>query len=152
MHMKQPHQLMSSTAQSVALPARLKVKWLRADCLSVLDLRSPEVKLTVSAWKSLLLCLSVVPGLKVPALRLPRGELPQPPVVQPPVGSHPNVIRPRIEHLRGCVCQYCDRAAYQQMRQATNRGGQNFHFTANIPDGVSVTWQSTCTRCGCDLQ
>lgn len=74
MCLRQPHQLVSSTATAVKLPARLKVKWLRADCLSVLDLCAPEVTLTLPVWRSLVMCISVVPNLKQLALRLPRGE------------------------------------------------------------------------------
>lgn len=74
MCLRQPHQLVSSTATAVKLPARLKVKWLRSDCLSVLDLCAPEATLTLPAWRSLVMCISVVPNLKQLALRLPRGE------------------------------------------------------------------------------
>ena len=141
----QPHQLVPSTAMAVKLPARLKVKWLRADCLSVLDLRAPEVNVTLQAWRSLVMCMTAVPSLKELAVRLPQDDPPKPWV---------NITQPRSQYLRGCLCSRCDSAAYRQLQQAAQNGEAHAQFAqpVNIPDGVHATWRNLqCDSCRCAL-
>lgn len=69
---QQSRRLISSFSQAVALPPRLKVKWLRTDCMSELDLRG--VQLSNSDWNSLVPSLSAVPGLLALHVCLPRYQ------------------------------------------------------------------------------
>lgn len=143
---RQPHQLVSSISEAIKLPARLKVKWLRADCLSVLDLCALEVPLTLPTWISLVMCICVVPNLKLLALKLPRGEVLQ----QGLYNANGTLLA--TQYLTDTLCQYCDNAAFNQMRQATIQGGPDYPFTVDIPIGVTATCGNnpTCTRCQCD--
>lgn len=54
------------------LPPRLKVKWLRADCVSALDLSNPGLYWNLAAWQEIALCLHAVPALETLTVRLPR--------------------------------------------------------------------------------
>lgn len=141
--LKQPNQLITTVTAAVSLPARLKVKWLRADCLRVLDLQSPDVALTCSAWRNLVMCFGAVPGLNVLRVRLPRGPRPAHLQTPPQASSNGHVL------VHGYLCCNCDGTAYQQLTQAANAGqNANFNFTVAIPDGLQVqTHTLCCGRC-----
>lgn len=64
--------LLSDVSDALALPAALKMKWLRADCLTALDLSAPGDGWGLSAWQRLVMCLHAVPALQALAVCLPR--------------------------------------------------------------------------------
>lgn len=64
--------LLSDLSDALALPAALKMKWLRADCLTDLDLSAPGDGWGLTAWQQLVMCLHVVPALEALAVCLPR--------------------------------------------------------------------------------
>lgn len=63
--------LLGGPAAALALPPCLKVKWLRADCLSALDVRRPGAAWTTAAWQSLAFCMHAIPQLEELRVRLP---------------------------------------------------------------------------------
>lgn len=66
--------LVANMQEVYRLPPQLKVKWLRADCVSSLDLSSNNSAYmwSLTAWQELALCMHAVPGLKELAVQLPR--------------------------------------------------------------------------------
>eukprot|EP00892_Ulva_mutabilis_P000101 jgi/Ulvmu1/10091/UM006_0038.1 len=92
--------LLHSPAMAALLPPCLKVKWLRAECLSRLDLTRPGPSWTTAAWQSLAFCLHAVPALAELRVRLPCG----PPAAAARSTSHtcnhPSVLLSEAPHCR----------------------------------------------------
>lgn len=145
MHLNQPNQLIADVASAVALPPRLKVKWLRSDCLKCLDLRGPAVAevLTVSAWQSLVMCLGAVPDLEALHVQLPRGRMYQTACTANP--DTPDEIF-QWTFLQGFICTHCHCDVYRRLflRQTRAQDG----IGPAIPSGTYVRF-SDFTKCSC---
>ena len=64
--------LIESVAEAIQLPAALRVKWLRADCCTCLDLSAPGDAWTPGAWHGIVMCLHAVPNVQQLHVLLPR--------------------------------------------------------------------------------
>lgn len=152
--LSQPCQLMSKVVDALCLPLRLQGKWLRADCLSTLDLRGRDIVniLTIERWRSLVSCFAAVPGLKALHVQLPRGVHTPPKAPTPkefPTNLRLNYTAKDVTLLKGYLCTYCHASAYKclclakdadALSTGTGAARQECRLTGNvhIPEGVYV--------------
>lgn len=61
---------------ALKLPTRFLVKWVRAQCLTSLDLSNPGSAWTLESWQRVAACLHVVPLLKTLKVPLPKYKAP----------------------------------------------------------------------------
>lgn len=138
--------LLSSMSQAVALAPRLKVKWVRTDCLTSLDLRG--VVLTDPCWSNLVMSFTAIPGLRDLHVQLPRYEsalsqtLPSQPLAMD--GDRVNLSRPSPGVVvPGIWCEGCANA----YRPA-------FYSRGERPRVGAIAWlgPAYCCACGYGLQ
>ena len=101
-----------SVEGALSLPPQLKVKWLRSDCMSELDLSNPGGGWGLARWRELALCMHAVPSLQKLTVKLPRYTAvtkANPAAATAPLRSRTcsSCMRSGSLHFYCSLCRYC---------------------------------------------